>query len=200
MNGLLPPKAYAAQRAQHRARMMAHRRARTLGLRPHTVLQFEDRHTVRYQIQEMLRAEGIEDADGIREQIETYAPLLPDGGNWKATLMLQVPEAGLRRTLLQRLPRMAHHVYVEVEGHAPVYALANEDLPAHDHRPSSVHFLRFELPAAARHAVAQGRAVSIGCAHPEYTVTARVPSGLQQRLSEDFSSSSRASEPAAHRP
>jgi hypothetical protein len=124
---------------------------------------------VRYQIQEMLRIEKIFEADGIAHEIDAYAPLVPDGTNWKATMLIEYPDPHERKRELARLIGIEDRLFVEVEGHARVHAIADEDLEReNDEKTSSVHFVRFELPAAARAAVRAGASVRLGCDHPNY--------------------------------
>jgi hypothetical protein len=183
---LLTIPAFAAYRQQHHSHLIAYRQVRSMRLGPHAALHFEDEFTVRYQIQEMLRVERISDEAGMREQIDLYAQLLPSGTNWKATLMLQIPDPDLRRVLLPRVTRIAHHMYVDIQGHAPIYAIANEDLDPLDDRPSAVHFLRFELPVSARRLVHAAREVSVGCDHPDYPAGAVMAPALRTQLAADI--------------
>ena len=166
---LLTLEAYAKERPSFRARVLDHKRARTVHLGDHITLVFEDELTMRYQIQEMLRIEKIFEADGIAHEIEAYAPLVPDGTNWKATMLIEYPDEHERRRELARLIGVEDRLFVEVEGHQRVYAIADEDLERENaEKTSSVHFVRFELPAAARAAVRAGAAVRLGCDHPNY--------------------------------
>lgn len=168
-DSLMTLEAYAKWRKAHQAGLIAHRRARTVQLGEHMSVQFEDERTVRYQIQEMLRVERIFEEEGIRQELEAYGPLVPDGGNWKATLMLEYPEVNERRRELARLIGVEDRMFVEVEGQPRVYAIADEDLEReNDEKTSSVHFLRFELAAPAREAVRAGAQVKLGCDHPNY--------------------------------
>jgi hypothetical protein len=127
---------------------------------------FENAATIRYQIQEMLRIEKIFEADGIRQEIDAYAPLVPDGSNWKATMLIEYPDPHERKRELARLIGVEDRMFVEVEGHERVYAIADEDLDReNDEKTSSVHFLRFELTRAACNAVRAGASVKLGCDH-----------------------------------
>lgn len=174
-DSLLTLEAYAKIRAGTRADAIAHRRLRSVRLGEHLTLQFEDEQTIRRQIQEMLHIEKIFDEEGIESEIETYAPLVPDGTNWKATMLLEYPEPHERKRELARLIGVEDRIYVEVEGHARVYAIADEDLEReNDEKTSSVHFVRFELPEAARAAVRAGAAVTLGCDHRNYPAHASV--------------------------
>jgi hypothetical protein len=168
-DSLMTLEAYAKYRKQHKPEVVAHRRLRSVALGEHINVQFEDERTVRYQIQEMLRIEKIFEEEGIRAEIDVYAPLVPDGSNWKATLLLEYPDVHERRRELARLIGVEDRMFVEVEGHARIYAIADEDLEReNEEKTSSVHFLRFEFPSAAREAVRAGAAVKLGCDHPNY--------------------------------
>src|SRR5450432_1526919 len=166
---LLSLEAYAKIRASSRPAFIAHRRLRSVQLGEHLNLQFEDETTVLRQIQEMLHIEKIFEEEGIQSEIEAYAPLVPDGTNWKATLLIEYPDPNERKRELARLIGVEDRVFVEVEGHARVYAIADEDLDReNDEKTSAVHFLRFELAAAAREAVRAGAGVRLGCDHTHY--------------------------------
>ncbi|TMH06877.1 MAG: DUF3501 family protein, partial [Betaproteobacteria bacterium] len=148
---------------------IAHRRLRTVRLGEHISVQFEDEQTIRRQIQEMLYIEKIFDEEGIQSEIDVYAPLLPDGANWKATMLIEYPDVHERKRELARLIGVEDRMFVEVEGHARIYAIADEDLEReNDEKTSSVHFLRFEFPSAARDAVRAGASVKLGCDHTNY--------------------------------
>ena len=166
---LLSLEAYAKVRVPGRPAFIAHRKLRSVQLGEHLNLQFEDEQTVLRQIQEMLHIEKIFDEAGIESEIEAYAPLVPDGSNWKATLLIEYPDPNERKRELSRLIGVEDRVFVEVEGHARVYAIADEDLDReNDEKTSAVHFLRFELAAAARSAVRAGASVRLGCDHTNY--------------------------------
>jgi hypothetical protein len=160
---------YAELRPEFRARVMAHKQNRKLPIGPVATLYFEDRLTIQYQIQEMLRVERIFEAAGIEDELAAYNPLIPDGANWKATLMLEEPDVDKRRQLLAGLVGIEDSVWVKVDGHERVYALADEDLDRDtDEKTSSVHFLRFEMnPAMVREAKA-GAALGFGIDHANY--------------------------------
>jgi hypothetical protein len=166
---LMTLEAYSKARKDIKAQVIPHRRLRSVQLGEHVNVQFEDEKTVRYQIQEMLRIEKIFEADGIAHEIDAYAPLVPDGTNWKATMLIEYPDPHERKRELARLIGIEDRLFVEVEGHARVHAIADEDLEReNDEKTSSVHFVRFELPAAARAAVRAGASVRLGCDHPNY--------------------------------
>lgn len=168
-DSLLTLEAYSKIRKSSRAESIAHRRRRSVALGEHVSVQFEDEQTIRRQIQEMLHIEKIFDEDGIQAEIDAYAPLVPDGTNWKATMLIEYPDPHERKRELARLIGIEDRMFVEVEGHARVYAIADEDLDReNDEKTSSVHFLRFELPPAAREAVRAGAAVKLGCDHTNY--------------------------------
>jgi len=166
---LLTLEAYAKIRNSSKADAIAHRRLRSVALGEHINLQFEDERTIRRQIQEMLHIEKVFDDDGIRSEIEAYAPLVPDGSNWKATMLIEYPDAHERKRELARLIGVEHRLFVEVEGHARVFGIADEDLErSTDEKTSAVHFLRFEFSPAQCAAIRAGAAVKLGCDHRHY--------------------------------
>ena len=168
-DSLLTLEAYSRIRKTSRAEAIAHRRLRSVALGEHVTLQFEDEHTIRRQIQEMLHIEKIFDDEGVCSEIEAYAPLVPDGSNWKATMLIEYPEIHERRRELARLIGVEDRMFVEVEGHARVYAIADEDLEREtDEKTSSVHFLRFEFTTPMKAAIRAGAAVKLGCDHRNY--------------------------------
>ncbi|MCW5663273.1 MAG: DUF3501 family protein [Piscinibacter sp.] len=168
-DSLLTLEAYAKVRKTKRAETIAHRRLRSVRLGEHITVQFEDEQTIRRQIQEMLHIEKIFEEEGIQAEIDAYAPLVPDGTNWKATMLLEYPDVHERRRELSRLIGVEDRMFVEVEGHPRLYAIADEDLDRENaEKTSSVHFLRFEFPSAAREAVRAGAAVKLGCDHTNY--------------------------------
>ena len=168
-DSLMTLEAYTRYRKTHKPEIIAHRRLRSVLLGEHINLQFEDEQTVRYQIQEMLRIEKIFEEEGIQGEIEAYAPLVPDGSNWKATMLIEYPDVHERKRELARLIGVEDRLFVEVEGHARAYAIADEDLDReNDEKTSAVHFVRFEFSVAARQAVRAGAAVKLGCDHTNY--------------------------------
>ena len=168
-DSLLTLEAYAKVRKRSKPEAIAHRRLRSVALGDHMTLQFEDEQTIRRQIQEMLHIEKIFDEEGIQAEVEAYAPLVPDGSNWKATLLIEYPDAHERKRELARLIGVEDRMFVEVEGYPRIYAIADEDLDReNDEKTSSVHFVRFELAAAMREAVRAGVAVKLGCDHTNY--------------------------------
>ncbi len=171
-DSLMTLEAYARARPEFRARVMAHKQNRALALGDHVTLLFEDELTIRYQIQEMLRVERIFEAAGIQDELDAYNPLIPDGVNWKATMLIEYPDVAERQSMLARLIGVEDRVWVQVEGQPRVYAIADEDLERENaEKTSAVHFLRFELDRAATQALKQGAQLSAGIDHPEYPVT-----------------------------
>jgi hypothetical protein len=168
-DSLLTLEAYSKIRKSSRAEAIAHRKRRSVSLGDHVTLQFEDEKTIRRQIQEMLHIEKIFDEEGIQSEIDAYAPLIPDGTNWKATMLIEYPDPHERKRELARLIGVEDRMFVEVEGHPRVYAIADEDLDReNDEKTSSVHFVRFEFTKSMRDAVRAGAAVKIGCDHTNY--------------------------------
>lgn len=168
-DNLLTLEAYAKIRASSRPAFIAHRRLRTVRLGEHMTLQFEDEQTIRRQIQEMLHVEKIFDEAGIQAEIDVYGALVPDGTNWKATLLIEYPDPHERKRELARLIGVEDRLFVEVEGQPRVYAIADEDLDReNDEKTSAVHFVRFEFAPAARAAIRAGAQVKLGCDHTNY--------------------------------
>ena len=168
-DSLLTLEAYSRSRDSFRKKVMAHKRHRRVPLGDHVMLIFEDELTIRYQVQEMLRAEKIFEEDEIRHELETYNPLIPDGRNWKATMMIEYPEVEERKRALATLKGIEDRAYVHVEGSPRVYAIADEDLEReNDEKTSSVHFLRFELTEDMAKALKYGVSLAIGVDHPNY--------------------------------
>ena len=177
---LLSLEAYARERKAFRARVMEHKKLRTLHIGEHVTLQFEDELLIRYQIQEMLRIERIFEEQGIQGELDAYNPLLPDGGNWKATLFIEYPDVDERRRMLERLKGIERRTWVQVEGGERIYAIADEDLEREtEEKTAAVHFVRFELPAAQREKLKRGARLTIGVDHPEYRVSVE-PSAEQR--------------------
>lgn len=162
---------YAEARPEFKAEVIEHKKNRRVPLGTNASLYFEDRLTMQYQVQEMLRIERIFEAAGIREELDAYNPLIPDGTNWKATFMVEFPEISERRGMLRRLIGVEDRVYVQVEGFDRVMAIADEDLERDDEeKTSAVHFLRFELDAPMIEALKSGAALSAGIDHENYRV------------------------------
>ena len=168
-DSLMGLEAYSKWRKAHKPEVIAHRKLRSVPLGDHINVQFESELTMRYQVQEMLRIEKIFEEEGIQQEIDAYAPLVPDGSNWKATLLIEYPDVNERRRELARLIGVQDHMFVEVEGHARVYAIADEDLERdNEEKTSAVHFVRFEFTPAMRQAIQAGAAVKLGCDHTNY--------------------------------
>ncbi len=162
---------YAEARPAFRDKVLAHKRDRRLGLGTNAALYFEDRLTMQYQVQEMLRIERIFEAEGINEELEAYNPLIPDGSNWKATFMVEFPEVEERRAMLSQLIGIEDRVYVQVADFDRVFAIADEDLDRADEtKTSAVHFLRFELPPEQAAALKSGASLVAGIDHENYQV------------------------------
>ena len=186
-DNLLTLEAYARYRKTRKAEVLAHRRQRTVHLGHHVTLQFESEWTIRYQIQEMLHIEKIFEEAGIRAEIESYAPLVPDDTNWKATVMLEYPDVEQRKRELGRLIGMEDRLYVEVSGHPRVYAIADEDLDRENEvKTSAVHFVRFEFTPAQVTAIKSGAAAALGCDHPHYAVETLIPAATLDSLKADL--------------
>ena len=166
---LMTLEAYARQRKEFRAKAIEHKKQRTVHIGDHVTLQFEDELTIRYQVQEMLRIERIFEEEGIQDELDAYNPLIPDGGNLKATMMIEYPDPEERQRMLARLKGIEDRAWVQVEGCERVYAVADEDLEReNDEKTSSVHFLRFDLSDEMRKALKYGVGIAVGVDHPEY--------------------------------
>jgi hypothetical protein len=184
---LLSLEAYARQRDEFRAKVMEHKKLRTVHLGEHVTLQFEDELTIRYQVQEMLRIERIFEDQGIQGELDAYNPLVPDGGNWKATLLIEYPDADERKRMLARLKGIETQVWIRVQGFDPVHAIADEDLEReNEEKTSSVHFLRFELAAPMRDALRRGASLAIGVEHPGYRASVEVAPEVRAALIADL--------------
>jgi hypothetical protein len=166
---LMSLEAYTKWRKVHKPDVIAHRKLRSVQLGEHINMQFESETTIRYQIQEMLRIEKVFEEEGILQEIEAYAPLVPDGSNWKATMMIEYTDINERKRELAKLIGVEDRMFVEVEGHGRVYAIADEDLDREtDEKTSAVHFVRFELKPDMCAAVKAGAGVKMGCDHTHY--------------------------------
>jgi hypothetical protein len=166
---LMSLETYAKARKDFRTKVLAHKKPRTVHLGEHVTLIFEDELTIRYQVQEMLRIEKIFEEDGIQDELAAYNPLVPDGSNFKATMLLEYEDVDERRHELGRLKGIEDRVYIQVEGCARVFAIADEDLDReNDEKTSSVHFLRFELTREMVAALKYGVGLAIGVDHPNY--------------------------------
>ncbi|MGB5347757.1 MAG: DUF3501 family protein [Woeseia sp.] len=179
---------YSDCRAGFREQVIVHKRDRRLPLGTNATLYFEDRLTIQYQIQEMLRIERIFEAAGINEELDAYNPLIPDGGNWKATFMVEFPDAEERRAMLQRLLNIEDKVWMQVGDGELIRPIADEDLERSDgSKTSAVHFLRFELDQAAIAALRDGAELAAGIDHENYTVDVRpIPANVRQSLLADL--------------
>jgi len=186
-NDLLSLEQYHRERPRLRAEVLAHKRNRQAAIGPHLSLYFEDRLTMLYQVQEMLRVERIFESEAIVEELEAYNPLIPDGSNLKATMMLEYPDAAERRVALERLVGIERHVYAQVGTLARVYAQADEDLPrSDDDKTSAVHFLRFELDPTMRAALKGGARLLLGTDHELYRYELEAPDPVRVALAADL--------------
>jgi hypothetical protein len=186
-DSLMSLEAYSKWRKAHKADVIAHRKLRSVALGEHITLQFESETTIRYQIQEMLRIEKIFEEDGILQEIEAYAPLVPDGANWKATMLIEYPDVNERKRELARLIGVEDRMFVEVEGHERVYAIADEDLDREtEEKTSAVHFVRFEFTPAMTAAIVAGAAVRLGCDHRNYPAHMAIPPETLASLAGDL--------------
>ena len=180
---------YSAGRPAFRARVIEHKKKRLVAVGPNATWYFEDRLSVQYQVQEMLRVERIFEAEGIQDEIDAYNPLIPDGSNWKVTFLIEFPDEQERRRRLAGLKGVEDACWVQVEGHERVLAIADEDLEReNEEKTSAVHFLRFELTAAMRQAARGGAAIGIGIDHRNYKHEVRpLPQASRDSLVEDLS-------------
>ena len=187
-DNLMTLEAYATARSGYRAKVMAHKKNRNIALGANITLIFEDELTIRYQVQEMLRVEKIFEEAGIQDELDTYNPLIPDGSNWKATMMIEYEDIEERRRMLTQLLGIEDRVWVKVAGFDRVHAIADEDLErATDQKTSAVHFLRFELSSGMADALKQGAALSMGVDHPAYHATLEpVPPTVRAALLKDL--------------
>ena len=184
---LIPLETYAHERAGFRTEGIAHRRDRTVQVGRNAMLIFEDERTVRYQIQEMLHVEGISEDAGIQAEIDVYAPLIPDGNNFKATFMLEFPDEAERRARLAQLIGVENRVWIQIDGSARVFAVADEDMDRTDaDKTSAVHFLRFELEKPMVRELKQGRPLSIGIDHPSYNASLVLGDSVRKSLLNDL--------------
>ena len=168
-NDLIGLEQYSRQRADIRARVMAHKKDRTVHIGDHATWVFEDRETIQYQVQEMLRAERIFEPQGIQDELDAYNPLIPDGSNWKVTFLIEYTDESERRVALTKLKGIEDRCWVQIADFDRVYAVADEDLEReNEEKTSSVHFLRFELTASMSKAIKAGGAIHMGIDHPNY--------------------------------
>jgi uncharacterized protein DUF3501 len=184
---LMSLETYARERAQFRAKVMAHKKDRSVPLGEHVTLLFEDELTIRYQVQEMLRVERIFEEQGIQEELDAYNPLVPDGRNLKATLMVEYPDTDERRKKLAELIGIEDKVWVQVGAHERVWAIADEDLDREtEEKTSSVHFLRFELSEAMARELKSGAPLAIGVDHPRYAAAVEAGAAVRDSLAKDL--------------
>ena len=187
-DSLLTLEAYAKQRPEFRARVIAHNKHRTVRLGQHITLIFEDELTIRYQIQEMLRIEKTFEDAGIQDELDAYTPMIPDGTNLKATMMIEYEDPLVRKTELARLKGVEGRVYVQVDGQPRVYAIADEDMEReNEEKTSSVHFLRFEFDTPMASDVKRGAAISLGVDHERYShAVSPLPAEVRNALARDL--------------
>lgn len=179
---------YAEIRPEMRAKVMEHKKSRNLPIGPHVTMYFEDPLTIQYQIQEMLRAEKIFDAEGINEELDAYNPLIPDGSNWKATMMIEYVDVDERKKALENLIGIDRKTWVQVDGFDKVYAISNEDLEREtEDKTSAVHFMRFELTPDMIEAVKDGANINVGIDHENYNhAVSPVPDNYHKALANDL--------------
>lgn len=178
---------YASERPAFRKRVIAHKEHRRLPLNAHAALHFEDSLTMKYQVQEMLRVERIFEADEIQAELDAYNPLIPDGDNWKATLMVEYPDVEERRRALRQLANMERHVWTQVGEGPKIFAVANEDLErSNEEKTAAVHFLRFQLPRACINGLRQSEPLRFGIDHERMRCAVEAPSQVRQALLADL--------------
>jgi len=171
-DSLMSLEAYSKVRKDFRANIIAHKKNRTVHLGDHVTLQFEDEMTMRYQVQEMLRAQRVYEEDGIQDELDAYNPLIPDGSNWKATMLIEYAEPDERQSALAGMIGIEDRMWVRIGNNPRVFAIADEDMEReNDTKTSSVHFLRFELDRTMKQALCDGAPLSIGVDHPAYEAT-----------------------------
>jgi len=186
-SSLMTLETYARERPQFRAKVIAHKRHRTVHLGEHVTLVFEDELTIRYQVQEMLRIERIFEEEGIKEELAAYNPLVPDGSNLKATMMIEYPDPDERAKRLADLIGIEDKVWLRAAGHERIPAIADEDLDRENgQKTSAVHFLRFELDEATAQALKKGAGLAIGIDHPRYSAALEAPSAVRDSLVQDL--------------
>ncbi len=178
---------YATRRPEYRQQVMQHKKSRQVALGPNATLYFEDRLTIQYQIQEMLRIEKVFEAAGIEEELEAYNPLIPDGRNWKATFMIEFEDPEYRAQQLARMIGIEDLVWVQVEGHDKVWSISNEDLErSNAEKTSSVHFMRFELSNDMATSLKSGAVLSMGVEHKAYCHEVLIADDVRQSLINDL--------------
>lgn len=184
---LLSLERYARERPEFRARVMAHKKNRQVSVGPNTLWLFEDRLTVQYQVQEMLRTERIFEAEGIAEELAAYNPLIPDGRNWKVTFLIEYPDAEIRRVQLEKLRGVEDRCWVQAAGFDRLFAIADEDLERENEtKTSAVHFLRFEVTEPMVAGLRAGGALAAGIDHPNYRHELTLPENVRAALIADL--------------
>ncbi|MGB5397596.1 MAG: DUF3501 family protein [Gammaproteobacteria bacterium] len=178
---------YSEIRSEFRKKIIAHKENRRVLLGEHLLLLFEDQLIMQYQVQEMLKAEKIFEAAGIEEELDAYNPLIPDGSNWKATMMIQYEDLDERKKMLGELIGIEDKVYMQVEGFDKVFAIADEDISRDNaDKTSAVHFLRFELDADMAAAAKQGISIDAGVEHDKYSYTVKLAENVRSSLVKDL--------------
>ena len=179
---------YASERTRLRSEVIAHKQVRNVRVGPNMTWCFEDYITIRYQILEMLRAERIFESDGIQGELDAYNPLIPDGSNWKVTLLLEFPDPNERRVALEKLMGVEDRCWIRVSEMERVFAIADEDMErTNDEKTSAVHFLRFELSPSMVEAMKSGASLSIGVDHDNYRhVHSPLPAPIRDSLARDL--------------
>ncbi|WP_116812231.1 DUF3501 family protein [Steroidobacter cummioxidans] len=179
---------YSSARKEFRGRVLDHKRNRLIAIGPNVTWAFEDRFTVQYQVQEMLRVERIFEAAGIQDELDAYNPLIPDGSNWKVTFLIEFPDAEERKQRLAAMKGIEDRCWVQVAGLPRSFAIADEDLEReNEEKTSSVHFLRFELSAEMAAKVKSGAAVQVGIDHPSYRHEVQLSQPQRDSLAKDLS-------------
>jgi hypothetical protein len=179
--------AYSERRPTFRAEVIEHKKPRRIALNPNAAMYFEDRITIKYQVQEMLRVERIFEAAEIEDELGAYNPLIPDGTNWKGTLMFEFPDVEERRQALARMPGVEHHIWVQVGDNPRIAAIANEDLErSTEEKTAAVHFLRFELDPASITAAKSGAPIHMGIDHPGMSCRVALDDASRQSLVADL--------------
>jgi hypothetical protein len=186
-NDLFSLENYAVERPAFKARVLAHKRNRKVALGAHVSLLFEDRLTIQYQIQEMLRIERIFEAAGIQEELDSYNPLIPDGRNLKATMLIEYDDVEMRKVELEKLLRIEDHITASVDGHPAISAIADEDMDrSNETKTSAVHFLRFEFTEPMIASARAGAAMSIASTHPHCALSTEITGDTRAALLADF--------------
>ena len=187
-DSLMSLEAYAKARSEFRSKAIAHKRLRSVHIGEHVTLLFEDELTVRYQIQEMLRVEASDESDGVQNELDAYLPLIPDGSNLKATMMLEYADEIERKRQLSQLIGIEDRVWIQVEGSSKLYSIADEDMDReNDYKASSVHFLRFELTKEMKAALKYGVGLAVGVDHPRYKAAINpIPQTVRNALVADL--------------